>query len=84
MHTLLETRIRTKIIHGLLKFNQSQWLKPHIEFNTQRRIEANMETKMKSKLLFTDTDSLMYERKKEMFDFNNYSTKSKYCNDTLD
>ena len=43
----------------------------------------------KSKLLFTDTDSLMYEIKtedvygdfssnKEMFDFNNYSTKSKY------
>ena len=43
----------------------------------------------KSRLLFTDTDSLMYEIKtedlyedfgsdKEMFDFNNYSTKSKY------
>ena len=43
----------------------------------------------KSKLLFTDTDSLMYEiktkdvygdfsRDKEMFDFSNYSTKSKY------
>ena len=42
-----------------------------------------------SKLLFTDTDSLMYEIKtedvyedfsndKEMFKFNNYSTKSKY------
>ena len=43
----------------------------------------------KSKLLFTDTDSLMYEIKtedickdfssnKEMFDFSNYSNKSKY------
>ena len=43
----------------------------------------------KSKLLFTDTDSLMYEIKtedvfedfsgdKKMFDFTNYSTKSKY------
>ena len=42
-----------------------------------------------SRLLFTDTDSLMYEIKtedvykdfsndKEMFDFSNYSTKSKY------
>ena len=42
-----------------------------------------------SRLLFTDTDSLMYENKtedvykdfssdKEIFDFNNYSTKSKY------
>ena len=43
----------------------------------------------KSKLLFTDTDSLMYEIKtedickdfssnKQMFDFSNYSNKSKY------
>ena len=41
----------------------------------------------KSKLLFTNTDSLMYEtedvyedfsRDKEIFDFSNYSTKSKY------
>ena len=39
----------------------------------------------KSKLLFTDTDSLMQEFKtedfssdKEIFDFRNYSTKSKY------
>ena len=43
----------------------------------------------KSRLLFTDTDSLMYEIKiknlyedfssdKEMFDFSNYLTKSKY------
>ena len=46
----------------------------------------------KSKLLFTDTDSLMYEIKtedvyegfssnKKMFDFSNYSTKSKYHDD---
>ena len=47
----------------------------------------------KSKLLFTDTDSLMYEIKTEdiyedfsnnkgMFYFSNYSTKSKYHDDT--
>ena len=48
-----------------------------------------------SKLLFTDTDSLMYEVKtededvyedfssdKEMFCFSNYSTKSKYYDDS--
>ena len=46
-----------------------------------------------TKFLFTDTDSLMYEIKtedayedfsshKEMFDFSNYSTKSKYCDDS--
>ena len=43
-----------------------------------------------SRLLLTDTDSLMYENKtedvykdfsnlKEMFDYSNYLTKSKYC-----
>ena len=47
----------------------------------------------KTKLLLTDTDSLMYEIKtenvyedfssnKEMFDFSNYSTKSKYYNNS--
>ena len=42
----------------------------------------------KSKLLFTDTDSLMYEDSyedfnsdKEMCNFSNYSTKSKYYDD---
>ena len=42
-----------------------------------------------SRLLFTDTDSLMYEMKtedvyegKEMFDFSNYSHKSKHYNDS--
>ena len=46
-----------------------------------------------SKLLLTATDSLIYEintedvyedfsSDKEMFDFSNYSTKSKYCNDS--
>ena len=46
----------------------------------------------KSKLLFTDTNSLMYENKtedvyedfssgKEIFDFSNYSNKSKFYDD---
>ena len=40
MATLLEARIKTKRIHHVLKLNQSQWLKPYVEFNTQKRIEA--------------------------------------------
>ena len=52
-----------------------------------------MNIKKKSKLLFTDIDSLMYEIKtedgckyfssnKEMFFFSNYSTKSRYYGDS--
>ena len=32
--------IKTKNKHCLLEFNQSQWLKQYIEFNTQKRLEA--------------------------------------------
>ena len=27
-------------MHHVLKFNQSQWLNPYVEFNKQKRIEA--------------------------------------------
>ena len=33
----LYLRLRFKKIHHTLEFNQSQWLKPHIELNTQKR-----------------------------------------------
>ena len=32
--------INTKKIHCTLEVNQSQWLKPYIEFNRHKRIEA--------------------------------------------
>ena len=35
--TLCKTRIKNKKI---LEFSQSKWLKPYIEFNTQKRIET--------------------------------------------
>ena len=38
--TSLETTIKTKKTHYVLEFNQSQLLTIYIEFNTQKRIEA--------------------------------------------
>ena len=44
--TLLENRIKTKKIHRILEYHQSQY----IEFNTQKRIEAEKtETKMEKR-----------------------------------
>ena len=40
MRTLLETRLILKTICRILEFCQSQCLKPNVEFNTQKRIEA--------------------------------------------
>ena len=40
-------RIEAKKIHGVLEFNQSQWLKQYVDFNTKKRIEPEkMVTKM--------------------------------------
>ena len=32
--------MKSKKIYRILEFNQSQWLKPYVEFNTQKRKEA--------------------------------------------
>ena len=36
-------------IHHVVRFNQSQWLKPYVEFNTQKRIEAEKKWRQRLK-----------------------------------
>ena len=40
MHFYLRLGVKRKKIHLVLEFNQSQWLKPFVRFNMQKRIEA--------------------------------------------
>ena len=39
-------------MHHILEFNQSQWLKPYIEFNTQKGIEAEKNGHKDGKTLY--------------------------------
>ena len=40
MQLYLRLGLELNKIHRLLGFNQSQWLKPYVEFNTHERKEA--------------------------------------------
>ena len=40
----LELAIKFKKIHKILKFKQSDWIKPYIDFNTQKRRDSNNES----------------------------------------
>ena len=37
---MLTERTEVKKIHRILKFKQKDWMKPYIDFNTQKRKEA--------------------------------------------
>ena len=39
----LELGMKFKKIHRILKFKQNDWMKPYIDFNTERRKEATNE-----------------------------------------
>ena len=52
--------LKLKKIHRVLEFNQSQWLKPYIEFNTQKRIEVEKNNNKDGKPLYKLMNNAMY------------------------
>ena len=47
-------------LHRVLEFNESQWLKSYIEFNTQKVIEAEKNRDKDKKLLYRLMDNAVY------------------------
>ena len=52
--------LKLKKIYRVLEFNQSQWLKPYVEFNTQKRIEAEKSDDKDGKALYKLINNVVY------------------------
>ena len=62
MQRYLRLGLKLKKIHRVLEFNQSQWLKPYIEFNTRKRIEAEKNNNKDEKALYKLLSNAIYRK----------------------
>ena len=58
----LKLGLKLKKIHRVLEFNQSQWLKPYVEFNTQKRIEAEKNGDKDGKAFYKLMNNAVYRK----------------------
>ena len=61
----MRLRLKLKNIHRLLEFNQSQWLKPCIEFNTQKIIETEKNGDKDGEVLYKLMNNVIYRKTME-------------------
>ena len=59
--------LKLKKINRVLEFNQSQWLKPYVEFNTKEIMEAEKEGDKDGKALFKLMNNAVYGKAMENF-----------------
>ena len=52
-------------MHLVLEFNQSQWLKQYVEFNTQKRIEAEKNNDKDGKAFYKLMTNAVYGKTME-------------------
>ena len=56
----LRLGLKLKIIHGVLEFNKSQWLKQHAEFNTQKKNRSRKNGDKNGKALYKLMNNAVY------------------------
>ena len=63
--TFLEARIKSKKVHCILEFNQSQCLNPYTEFNTKKRIKAEINGAKDGKVFYKSKKNAVYGKTME-------------------
>ena len=62
---LKNTNKKLKKVHRISEFNQSQWLKPYVEFNTQKGKEAKRNGDKDRKMLYMLMNNAVYGKTME-------------------
>ena len=60
IYNLFKVRLEAKKIHHVLEFNQSQWLKQYVEFDTQKRIGREKNGGKDAKALYKLMNKAVY------------------------
>ena len=61
----LRSALMLRKLHCVLEFNQSQWLKPYVEFDNQKRIEAEKNGDENGKALYNLMNNALYGKRME-------------------